>query len=46
MKELKKALYKKNDEKVKFCTGSKMIDYLKVFFILFCADGSSEGAQK
>ena len=34
MEELKKALYKKNDENVKFYTGSKIIDYLKVCLIL------------
>lgn len=50
MEELKKALYKKNDENVKFYTGSKIIDYLKVCLILrdhtvFYADGSSEGAR-
>lgn len=50
MEELKKALYKKSDENVKFYTGSKIIDYLKVCLILldhtvFYPDGSSEGAQ-
>lgn len=50
MEELKKALSKKNDENVKFYTGSKIIDYLKVCLILldhtvFYADGSSEGAR-
>ena len=50
MEELKKVLYKKNDENVKFYTGSKIIDYLKVCLILldhtvFYADGSSEGAR-
>ena len=50
MEELKKALNKKNDENVKFYTGSKIIDYLKVCLILldhtvFYADGSSEGAR-
>lgn len=50
MEELKKALYKKNDENVKFYTGSKIVDYLKFCLILldhtvFYADGSSEGAR-
>lgn len=49
MEELKKAWCKKNDENVKFCPGSKIIDYLKVCLILldhimFYADGSSKGA--
>lgn len=34
MEELKKALYKKNDENDKFYTDSKIIDYLKVCLIL------------
>jgi len=50
LKELKKARCKKNDENVKFCSGSKIIDYLKVClvlldYIVFHEDGSSEGAQ-
>ena len=32
LKESEKALCKNNDKNVKFCTGSKMIDYLKVCF--------------
>ena len=50
MKELKKARCKKNDEIVKFCCGSKIIDHLKVCLILldhtvFYADCSRKRAQ-